>query len=172
MFQQARKTFRDVPRHKTLKPPSRLASPFNQTIDIDDLNRRTHSYDGMYQTHTENMYSDKQGWFRVLVASISEWIPQKPLEDPSEADRGGRERLRQLLSNSQGKIHTKKKDSGKSTHNNRQKAKVSKGKAPDIQNYGQVELDYSSEADSEVQRLYFQEIENRKGLEQQGVVFS
>ena len=76
------------------------------------------------------------------------------------------------MSNSQGKIHTKKKDSGKSTHNNRQKAKASKGKASDIQNYSQVELDYSSKADSEVQRLYFQEIENRKGLEQQGVVFS
>ena len=47
-FQQARKTFRDVPRHETPKPPSRLASPFNQTIDINDLNRRTHSYNGMY----------------------------------------------------------------------------------------------------------------------------
>ena len=75
------------------------------------------------------------------------------------------------MSNLQGKIHTKKKDSDKSVHNNRQKAKASKGKAPDIQNYSQIELDHSSEADSEVQRLYFQEIENRKGLKQQGVVF-
>ena len=81
------------------------------------------------------MYLDKQGQFRVPVASISEWIPQKPLEDLSEADRGGRERLRQLLSNLQGKIHTKKKDSSKSIHNNRQKAKASKGKASDIWNY-------------------------------------
>ena len=47
-FQQTRKTFRDIPRHKTLKPPSRLASPFNQTIDIDDLNSRPHSYNRMY----------------------------------------------------------------------------------------------------------------------------
>ena len=61
MSQQARKTFRDISRHKTLKPLSRLASLFNQTIDIDDLNRRTHSYNGMYQTHTENVYLDKQG---------------------------------------------------------------------------------------------------------------
>ena len=75
------------------------------------------------------------------------------------------------MSNSQGKICTKKKDSGKSTHNSRQKAKASKGKAPDIWNYSQVELDYLSKAELEVQRLYFQEIENRKGLEQQGVVF-
>ena len=104
--------------------------------------------------------------------SISEWIPQKPLKDSPEVDRGGKERLRQLLSNPQGKIHTKKKDSDKSTHNNRQKAKASKGKALDIWNYSQVELDNSSKADSEVQRLYFQEIENRKGLEQQRVVFS
>ena len=59
------------------------------------------------------------------------------------------------MSNPQERIHTKKKDSGKSTHNNRQKAKASKGKAPDIQNYSQVELDYPSEAKSEVQRLYF-----------------
>ena len=81
------------------------------------------------------MYLDKQGWSRVPVASISEWIPQKPSEDSLEANRGGRERLRQLLSNSQGKIHTKKKDLSKSTHNNRQKAKASKGKALDIQNY-------------------------------------
>ena len=87
--------------------------------------------------------------------SISEWIPQKLLEDSSEADRGGRERLRQLLSNSQGKIHTKKKDPSKSTHNSRQKVKASKGKALDIQNYSQVELDYFSKAESEVQRLYF-----------------
>ena len=75
------------------------------------------------------------------------------------------------MSNPQERIHTKKKDPGKSTHNNRQKAKASKGKTLDIWNYSQVELDHSSEADSEVQRLYFQEIENRKNLEQQGVVF-
>ena len=76
------------------------------------------------------------------------------------------------MSNPQERIHTKKKDPNKSTHNNRQKAKASKGKAPDIWNYSQVELDYPSKAKSEVQRLYFQEIENRKNLEQQGVVFS
>ena len=76
------------------------------------------------------------------------------------------------MSNPQERIHTKKKDPSKSTHNSRQKAKASKGKAPDIWNYSQVELDYPSKAESEVQRLYFQEIENRKNLEQQGVVFS
>ena len=75
------------------------------------------------------------------------------------------------MSNPQKRIHTKKKDPGKSTHNNRQKVKASKGKAPDIWNYSQVKLDYPSKAESEVQRLYFQEIENRKNLEQQGVVF-
>ena len=76
------------------------------------------------------------------------------------------------MSNLQERIHTKKKDSDKSTHNSRQKAKASKGKAPDIWNYSQVKLDYLSKVKSEVQRLYFQEIENRKNLEQQGVVFS
>ena len=75
------------------------------------------------------------------------------------------------MSNPQERIHTKKKDPSKSTHNSRQKAKASKGKALDIQNYSQVELDYLSKAKLEVQRLYFQEIENRKNLEQQGVVF-
>ena len=59
MFQQARKTFKDIPRHETLKPTSRLASPFNQAIDINNLNRRTHSYDGMYYAYTEIVYSDK-----------------------------------------------------------------------------------------------------------------
>ena len=76
------------------------------------------------------------------------------------------------MSNPQERIHTKKKDSSKSTHNSRQKVKASKGKAPDIWNYSQVELDYFSKAELEVQRLYFQEIENRKNLKQQGVVFS
>ena len=58
-FQQARKTFRDVPRHETPKPTSRLASPFNQAIDIDNLNRRTHSYNRMYYTYAEIVYLDK-----------------------------------------------------------------------------------------------------------------
>ena len=103
--------------------------------------------------------------------TISEWIPEKPLEDSSRTNKGSKKRSRQIVSNPQERIHTKKKDPSKSTHNSRQKAKASKGKAPDIWNYSQVELDYSSKAELEVQRLYFQEIENRKNLEQQGVVF-
>ena len=59
------------------------------------------------------------------------------------------------MSNLQERIHTKKKDLDKSTHNNKQKAKASKGKASDIWNYSQVELDYFSKAKSELQRLYF-----------------
>ena len=58
-FQQARNTFRDIPRHETLKPTSRLASPFNQTIDINNLNRRTHSYNEMYYAYAEIVYLDK-----------------------------------------------------------------------------------------------------------------
>ena len=131
-----------------------------------------HSYDGMYYAYTEIVYSDKQEQSGVPAATISEWIPEKPSEDSSRTNKGSKKRSRQIVSNPQERIRTKKKDPGKSTHNNRQKAKASKGKAPDIRNYGQVELDYPSEAESEVQRSYFQEIENRKGLEQQGVVFS
>ena len=58
-FQQAEKTFRDILRHETLKPTSRLASLFNQTIDINNLNRRTHSYNRMYYAYAEIVYSDK-----------------------------------------------------------------------------------------------------------------
>ena len=72
MFQQARKTFRDVPRHETLKPTSRLASLFNQAININDLNRRTHLYDGMYYAYAEIVYSDKQEQSGVPAATISE----------------------------------------------------------------------------------------------------
>ena len=71
-FQQARKTFRDIPRHETLKPTSRLASPFNQTIDINNLNRRTHSYDGMYYVYAEIVYLDEQEQSGVPTATISE----------------------------------------------------------------------------------------------------
>ena len=59
VFQQARKTFRDVLRHETLKPTSRLASPFNQTININNLNRKTHSYNRMYYTYTKIVYLNK-----------------------------------------------------------------------------------------------------------------
>ena len=120
----------------------------------------------MYYAYTEIVYLDKQEQSGVPTATISEWIPEKPLEDSSKTDKGSKKRFRQIVSNLQEKIHTKKKDSSKSTHNSRQKAKASKGKAPDIRNYSQVELDYSSKAELEVQRLYFQEIENRKNLEQ------
>ena len=154
-FQQARKTFRDVFRHETLKPTSRLASQFNQAINIDDLNRRTHPYDGMYYAYAEIVYPDEQEQSGVPAATISEWIPEKPLEDSFRTDKGSKKRSRQIVSNSQERIHTKKKDSDKSTHNSRQKAKASKGKAPDIRNYSQVELDYLSKAELEVQRLYF-----------------
>ena len=109
----------------------------------------------MYYTYTEIVYSDKQEQSRVLAATISEWIPEKPLEDSSRTNKGSKKRSRQIVSNSQERIHTKKKDLSKSTHNSRQKAKASKGKALDIQNYSQVELDHSSKADLEVQRLYF-----------------
>ena len=126
----------------------------------------------MYYAYTEIVYSDKQEQSRVLAATISEWILEKLLEDSFRTNKDSKKRSRQIVSNPQERIHTKKKDSGKSTHNSRQKAKASKGKAPDIQNYSQVELDYSSKAELEVQRLYFQEIENRKNLEQQRVVFS
>ena len=154
-FQQVRKTFRNVPRHETPKPTSRLASPFNQTIDINNLNRRTHSYDGMYYAYAEIVYSDKQEQSGVPAATISEWIPEKPSEDSFRTDKGSKKRSRQIVSNPQERIHTKKKDLDKSTHNSRQKAKASKGKASDIWNYGQVKLDYPSEAELEVKRLYF-----------------
>ena len=101
------------------------------------------------------MYLNKQDWFRVLVTSTSKWILQKLLKDSLEANRDSKERLRQLLSDLQGKIHNKKKELNKFIYNNRQKAKASKRKASDIQNYSQIELDYSNKADSEVQKLYF-----------------
>ena len=89
----------------------------------------------MYYAYAEIVYSDKQEQSRVPAATISEWIPEKLSEDSSRTDKGSKKRFRQIVSNLQEKIHTKKKDSGKSTHNSRQKAKASKGKALDIWNY-------------------------------------
>ena len=109
----------------------------------------------MYYAYTEIVYLDKQEQSEVLVATISEWIPKKPSEDSFRTDKSSKKRFRQIVSNPQERIYTKKKDLSKSTHNSRQKAKASKGKALDIWNYSQVELDYLSKAESEVQRLYF-----------------
>ena len=59
----------------------------------------------------------------------------------------------------------RKKDSDKSTSNHKKTVRTSKGKAPDIKNYGQTLVRDYSEIESTLQREKFKEIEFTQVLE-------
>ncbi|EJC97493.1 uncharacterized protein FOMMEDRAFT_163101 [Fomitiporia mediterranea MF3/22] len=162
-FQKARKTFRNVPRPETPKAMSRLASPFNQGIDIEELNKRTHKYDGMHQEHEGNIDLDTIDPSKLTGDELAKWMYQKVRRRHPEATKGMPKRLEDAPPFESTRPW--KKDPGKPVPSNKKSARANKGKAPDIRNYGQVELDSSSEADSDVQRMYFQEIEHRRNAE-------
>ena len=154
---------------------SKLVSPFHCTIDIKDLNKRMHKYNGMYQEEEKETLISNKSEFHRNVLKKHKKLPESKRKDAIHtvilSDKEFSTRIWYLLKELQGKPEEElrysagKKDSNKSLSNHRKTVRTSKGKALDIKNYGQTLVRDHSKIESVLQRVRFKEIEFTQALE-------
>ena len=81
LFQQARKTFKGTKRLDTLIFTSKLVSPFHCTMDIKNLNKRTHKYNGMYQEEEKETPISNKGKFHRNVLKKHKKLSESKRKD-------------------------------------------------------------------------------------------
>ena len=154
---------------------SKLVSPFYYAIDIKDLNKRMHKYNRMYQEEEKETPISNKGKFYKNVLKKHKKLLESKRKDVIHvvilSDKEFSTRIQYLLKELQGKPKeesrylTGKKDPDKSPSNHRKTVRTSKGKAPNIKNYGQTLVRDHSKIESVLQRVRFKEIEFTQALE-------
>ncbi|EJD00498.1 uncharacterized protein FOMMEDRAFT_159207, partial [Fomitiporia mediterranea MF3/22] len=178
-FQKASKTFRHIARARAIEIDIGHVSPFHSSIDIEDLNKRTYKFDGMYQEEERATPSSNKSGLDSIATEKRETLQAgyrtkaRHATVPTDSrDQNYRYKsVEETLKSLDIRLHSQKAK-GKCKAKGKRKAQGTERKPelPGIQYDCEIDSDYPSETDIASTEQYFEDSKSERKLELQGSV--